>query len=449
MAGPRITHTEVSSIREKIVKAGEDPLTIGCIKLMRIDKTLTKSRAGYIIDRLREASGVSREGPASMGPKETYDYQDGRLKVRMPKTRIHTLDQLIAHCEVDLAKWEVERFTCNKWEMGYVDKNSGVADHIPLFQVKATFRENRKSSALDYVRQQWIETATKYAPIPRKISRRANDTGNLLEIIIPDHHDGTLAWGKETGAADWDLNISRRVYRETVDSLMQRSSSYNFDRVLHVVGNDRMDVDNADNTTTRGTQQDTDSRYPKICESVFQQEVETIELMRRVAEVHVEPVRGNHDWQSMWWMGFALAQYFRNYEDVHVNISPKARRAYEWGNVMLGFTHGDKDAKSPTRIKNLAGLFMAENPEMYGRTKFREIHIGHWHSVLFTEQNGIIVRGLSSLCPPDAWTSESGYIGSHQRADAFYWNKELGPMGTATHAIPRMTEQQIRARDAE
>ena len=427
MAGARITHAEVGRIRKQVVDAGQDPAAIGCVALMRLAKPkLTKCRAQYIIDRLREASGESREGAFEQGPKETYEYKDQELKVNIPKTRIHTLEQLVKYCEVDLAKWEVNTFECTKWEMGYVNADS-VADYEQLFRVKANFKQNTRASALDYVMQRWIETATKYAPIPRKIKRHVAESGNLLEIIIPDNHDGTLAWGEETGAADWDLDISRRTYGETVDVLLQRASSYNFDRVLHVIGNDRLDVDNAMNETTRGTPQDTDSRYPKICESVFMQEVETIELLRRVAPVDVEPVRGNHDWQSMWWMGFALSKYFRNYDDVRVNISPKARRAYEWGEVMLGFTHGDKDGKAPTKLKNLPGIFIAENPEMYGRTKFREVHIGHWHSVLFTEQNGIIVRGLSSLCPPDAWTSESGFVGSHQRADAFFWNKTLGP----------------------
>ena len=34
------------------------------------------------------------------------------------KLTIHTLDQLLEYCQVDLTIWEVERFVVNKWEVG-------------------------------------------------------------------------------------------------------------------------------------------------------------------------------------------------------------------------------------------------------------------------------------------------------------------------------------------
>ncbi len=35
----------------------------------------------------------------------------------MPSTRISSLDELVAHCKIDLQVWAVERWICNKWEM--------------------------------------------------------------------------------------------------------------------------------------------------------------------------------------------------------------------------------------------------------------------------------------------------------------------------------------------
>ena len=46
---------------------------------------------------------------------------------------------MVKHCRIDLSTWEVERFLCNKWEVGAADKHEGRLKAIvvePLFQVK-------------------------------------------------------------------------------------------------------------------------------------------------------------------------------------------------------------------------------------------------------------------------------------------------------------------------
>lgn len=54
----------------------------------------------------------------------------------LPKTTIHTLEDLIAHFEVDLSVWTVKEFCANKWEMGYVRKAEKVEWTEPVEVVK-------------------------------------------------------------------------------------------------------------------------------------------------------------------------------------------------------------------------------------------------------------------------------------------------------------------------
>src|SRR5688500_955611 len=55
---------------------------------------------------------------------------------KLSTERIKTLADLIRVCEIDQSEWEVERWICNKWEMGAKDAaEKPVA--LPLFQVKA------------------------------------------------------------------------------------------------------------------------------------------------------------------------------------------------------------------------------------------------------------------------------------------------------------------------
>lgn len=98
---------------------------------------------------------------------ETNEMTDTTWSIGLPKTNIHTLEQLIEHCQIDLKVWHVERFIANKWEvvmkpaaytelfsitrgatehsaeitnefpMWQRDQKNTAPIHRPLFQVKA------------------------------------------------------------------------------------------------------------------------------------------------------------------------------------------------------------------------------------------------------------------------------------------------------------------------
>lgn len=59
-----------------------------------------------------------------------------RTFVETRSLRIKTLADLIRVCEIDLKKYQVERWTANKWEVG-VKKDDGTVHIEPLFQIKA------------------------------------------------------------------------------------------------------------------------------------------------------------------------------------------------------------------------------------------------------------------------------------------------------------------------
>lgn len=61
---------------------------------------------------LKDAQEKSRE------LTESHDKTDTTWAIAIPKTRIHTLEQLVEYCEIDLKIWKVERFVANKWEFG-------------------------------------------------------------------------------------------------------------------------------------------------------------------------------------------------------------------------------------------------------------------------------------------------------------------------------------------
>jgi hypothetical protein len=347
-------------------------------------------------------------------------------EVTLPKTNIHTLEQLLAYCKVDLAVWEVERFICNKWEMGFKDKHD-LADSLPLFQVKAFLR---KKVAIVDARQELEALKEQFgAPEPQLVYREQQVTGNMLEINIPDVHVGKLAWPMETGQPPYDVQIAVALHDRALDTLIERTSHYAYDEILYVVGNDLLNSTDVENKTTAGTIVTTDGRFQKTFYKTREMVVRAIEKLRLIAPVRVMLVPGNHDTLAVWHLGDSLQCYFRNYDDVKIDNEPKYRKYHQFGQVMLGFTHGDKGKKSDYPL-----LMATEKPEMFGQTKFREMHTGHIHQTKLEEQHGVRVRILPALCPADDWHSENGYIGNQRNAEAYIWNRIEGLLGTACYS---------------
>lgn len=348
---------------------------------------------------------------------------------------IRTLDELIRVCKIDVTAWEVERWVCNKWDM----LQAGVGP-TPLFQVKAWLR--RKTQII-LVRDE-IEEIKKDAIIATKklvgksISpprqQRKNSSGLCLELSLTDHHFGKLCWPKETGWEPYDTEHAEVEYDRAVDSLVTRTSPYQFDRIVFVVGNDILHIDNRSLRTESGTQLDTDSRYHQIFRTARACVQRSVEKLRAVAPVEVIVVPGNHDYHSSWHLGDSLEVAFSQHKDVTVDCAPRARKYFEWGFTGLMWTHGHK---SKRRGAELPLIFAAEEPGIWGRTKFREVHLGHFHHTRAEEIHGCVVRILPSLTSTDMWHSENEYVGAIRRSEAFIWSKEEGLVGTAIHSIRR------------
>ena len=69
-----------------------------------------------------------------------------------------------------------------------------------------------------------------------------------------------------------------------------------------------------------------------------------------------------------------------------------------------------------------------EAPKLWGDSLYREWHVGHLHSEHVKEQNGVIVRRLSSPANKSAWEAGKGYM-SYPGSQCFLWNKREALIG--------------------
>jgi hypothetical protein len=385
-------------------------------------------------------SPLSENAPlASDKLTEAIEQVGDTLTISLPKTRVRTLEQLIQVCEINTDEWTVERFVCNKWEMGY--RTDSGADTTELYQVKAWFKRKAEEYNSRQALASALEAVKAHAPVYPMIQRLpTSGDGLLFELSMPDVHVGKLCWGMETGE-DYDLRIAQDVFMDAFSHLVDDAKSRTIAKILFPVGNDLLNCDNSQGMTTGGTPQSNDGRFQKVYQVTLGLLVGAIDRLRELAPVDVISIPGNHDTLSAWTITESLRAWYRTAGDVSVDNAPTLRKYYRYGKTLLLFTHGDKE-----KLAGLPLLMATERPEDWAQTHYREAHLGHRHksagmTVTGDEFNGVRVRTLPSLSGTDSWHHGQGYVGNIRSAEAYFWHPERGHAGTAIYNVPKQKRE--------
>lgn len=333
-----------------------------------------------------------------------------------PGKRIKSLEDLVAEANIDLNVWDVERWVCNKWEVGSFVEGKAITE--PLYQVKAWLK--RKPVSTTEVTE-IFEKAARESGRSRVRVHKSAGARKLLELSIPDLHMGKYAWCEETGHGDWDSALACEAYSAAVDSLLAKVNLKDIEQILLPVGSDFFNVDNAAKTTTAGTPQDEDTRWQKSFSLGCDLLIKTIEKLATIAPVRVVVVPGNHDTERSYYAGAVLAAHFRGVKDIDIDNRPVSRKYHHFGVTLVGLTHGDR-----IKSADLANLAQYEQREAWGVSRYCEWHLGHLHRESSIETAGCIIRVVPALCPPDAWHSKSGYVMSARGAQAFVYDRAEG-----------------------
>lgn len=394
----------------------------------KISRKLYRVHGTYSENQLRKHFGsfglaVEAAFGKQAAPVETAESSEivgDTWNLNIPNSNIESLAQLVEHCKVDQTIWKTHRFALVKREL-----RNGQA-----FDVRATFIRNPDIEIIQTEIADLKAEAKKdfLYPLLSYTREQVQPTGNMLELNIPDLHLGKLAWSKETGYQNYDTKIALETFKTALDDLLSKASGYSFDSILFVIGNDLLNSDNAEGTTTSGTHVSNDGRYHKTFIAARNMLKDAILKLRAIAPIKVVSCPGNHDRLAAWHVADSLEMYFTDYPNVEVDNSPKTRKYHQYGKNLLMFTHGDQGKRD-----KLALTMAAEEPKMWGETKYRECHTGHIHQTKTEEYCGVRVRILPALCPPDAWHSANAFVGNLRAAEAYVWNKDKGLVAQFFH----------------
>ena len=386
---------------------------------------------------------IDNAQPAPVEESLTQEGGQDSIALESVSETVRTVEDALKKADVDETLWEIERFVVNSWEVGMKLGNAATGFRVvtkPLWQVKVWLRTKRGWTVPE-MRQLIMDDAKSVAPNYRRIVRpkRSRPENLLAELSIFDHHFGKLAWKPESGD-NYDLKIAERRYMNAAADLLARAERLDVSRILFVVGNDFLHVDQgASFATTRGTVQDCDGRWQKAFRVGLRCAVQVTDMARNIAPVDVQIVSGNHDAEKVFCLGEALAGRYHGAADVRVLNEPSFWQYYRFGVNLIGFNHGD--AMNDRRIQQLPNTMASDRPADWAETTTREFHLGHFHSekeqvwIFRAAQcvQKVVVRFLPSLCGTDAWHRRQNYK-SPLAAELHLYDYTMGRYGYFSHS---------------
>lgn len=346
-------------------------------------------------------------------------------KVPLPKDGYIKPEDVLKQYHLSPSEWRVAHYTLNEWN-GQI-KGGGLDI---LRQYKLTVAPLGPTEFTEEDIANAIYSKLKNMKFPNLktnfIKARKSKDGVIVEICFPDVHIGLLAWYRETGES-FDLKLVYKQVMHAVNQIIEKLIKYNIPikKIVIVTMGDLIHVDNDTATTTRGTHQQVDGRLPKITDVALSLMIDVISSFMSLAPVEYIYIPGNHDHELGRMTAVALKQTFSSKfvpkeiaNRISFDVEPNPHKYRIYGQVALGWTHGDAPKKN---LDGLMNLMVRDQTNI----EYKCLHVGHLHSSHShtSVDGGTYVEYLDSLCPASYWEHSMAFGKTPLRyVNAFLWD---------------------------
>lgn len=280
---------------------------------------------------------------------------------------------------------------------------------------------------IDYnlLKSEIIKELQNYIPKYPTIERVENDNKRLFVFDPADIHIGKLCSSFEVGE-DYNNQIAVQRVLNGCKGILNEINTDTIDKVLFVIGNDVLHIDNAKRTTTSGTPQDTDGMWHTNFLIAKQLYVDIVEILMSVADVHVVYNPSNHDYTNGFFLAQVIETHFRDCKNVTFDTTIAHRKYFTYGKNLIGTTHGDG-----AKAQDLP-LLMAHESKDWVNCKHRYIYSHHMHHKISKDYMSVCVETLRSPSGTDSWHHRNGYEFAPKAVEGYIHDKEHGQLQRLT-----------------
>lgn len=315
-------------------------------------------------------------------------------------------------------EWEIIYITFSNWQQ-HTKKQTTKNLYAVKFKLKPTIKELTTTDYLEIAKEVFSKEIKPIKLLKKEVKKL--DDNLLIECPGIELHLGKLGWYGETGE-NYDYKIASERFNQIIREMIATQNITKASNLFMSIGNDFFNTDTITYTTTKGTPQQNDVRWKKmflIGLELYKNAL--IELRNHFNKIDLNLVAGNHDEMSSFYLYIALQQYFKDDDVINFSNDLKKTQCYLFGKCTIFTNHGD------TNLKRLIKSIPAEFHEEWGKSLYRELHLGHLHKeVVVDDESGMITRRIGSPTGTNEWHYSERYVGAVQKHQLFLWHKEKG-----------------------
>lgn len=385
----------------------------GCEYTNNMYKDIPKGTTKEDIEAIQEVTDNESETKQVEVEIQSNGTQTSTIRVKLTDEQKKDSDFLLKVHGYDPNYWEIVNAKQTIW-----NQNSNKKGMIDLYSSKITVKPRKGFNWNEENIRKIFDSLGEGKVFEPELYECTQESKNLLFIPLADIHFGLMAT-LELSGEDYNTRIARKRVRYVVDKILEKIEGKQIDRIIFLIGNDGINADNLNGTTTNGTPQDNQLNWFETIRQFTDLMVETIDKLIKVAPVLAFFVPSNHDLHSMFGICETLKAYYRNCPSVTICNEGTQRKYFRFGKNMIGFSHDEKE-------KNVAKIMAAEQPKIWGETKFKYFMISHLHHEIVKDDYGVDIRRLPTISGRSYWTNKCGFVGTKKQGQAFIFNEEEG-----------------------
>ena len=294
-----------------------------------------------------------------------------------------------------------------------------------IFVKNPEYVENTQND-FELIKTELLKELQNYIPKYPTIKRIENNQNKRLFVFDPaDIHIGKLCSAFEVGEA-YNNQIAVQRVLNGCKGILNEIKENSIDKILFVIGNDILHIDNAKRTTTSGTPQDTDGMWHTNFLIAKQLYVDIVEILMGIADVHVVYNPSNHDYTNGFFLAQVIETHFKDCKNVTFDTTIAHRKYFVYGKNLIGTTHGD--GAKPQDLP----LLMANESKDWSSCKHKYIYTHHMHHKISKDYMSVCVETLRSPSGTDSWHHRNGYQHAPKAVEGYIHDKEHGQVQRLT-----------------